>query len=120
MARFYPKLFKIFAQGHLVYLSIRDFHDSKDFDDAMHVVQDFANILNEMEARTAMARQGIRVECPFGLKSCNESVECLHCTPNPLDLTVLWDTRVDPHVNTNMARRGAMPAYSNGSIFGSY
>merc|ERR1712146_21610 len=79
----------------LVYLSIRDFADSKDFDDAMHVVQDFADILNDIEARKAMARQGLAVDCPFGLASCNNSVECSHCKPNPIDFTNLWDNRLE-------------------------
>ena len=115
IARFYPKLFRMYARGHLVFLGTTDFRDNKEFDDATRVVQGFANILNDIEARTAMSRQGVAVECPFGLSSCNTSTECVHCIQNPADLTKLWDRRLEPTPYVGCS--DWVPAYSQNKLF---
>merc|ERR1712008_360547 len=89
VAQFYPSIFNMMVKGHVVFMTMSDEYEStKAYDEAVHITQTYASILEEVQARTALAREGVMVECPFQAGCCVGGAQCVHCVDSPSDLAL--------------------------------
>eukprot|EP00656_Telonema_subtile_P034319 TRINITY_DN38417_c0_g1_i2.p1 TRINITY_DN38417_c0_g1~~TRINITY_DN38417_c0_g1_i2.p1 ORF type:complete len:250 (-),score=43.97 TRINITY_DN38417_c0_g1_i2:90-839(-) len=106
VARFYPSIYEVIVKGHVVFITMTDFISTEKFDEAVRNAQTYARVLEEVQTRTALAREGVMVECPFEAEFCGGGVRCVHCVDDPVDLAMQWKAR-DRGGDPNSKQRGS-------------